>query len=569
MLSIGKLAPGQQQYYLDTVAHGAEEYYTNSKEAPGQWLGAGSALLGLAGEVDAEELHRVLDHRDPISGTRLTRAQGAPKVAGFDATFCAPKSVSLIFALGDPETSNATRSAHDAAVAAALSVLETEAARARRGKAGMERVAADGFVAAAFRHRTSRAADPHLHTHVLAANLVHAPCDGRWSALDARPLYAWAKTAGYLYEAQLRAELTRRLGVEWTPVRKGIADVAGIPRSTLEAFSRRRDQIEAHMAERGETSARAAQIATYATRTAKDPETVPDGLLPEWRERAAALGLDAPALVELLDRTTGVSRAPLAGDDAAETIFADLASPAGLTAQAATFGRREVIQALCAALPNGGDVDDILVLTDAFLASEHAIPVGPERHLQANDMIRRLDGIAIPAHIEGGRFTTPEMQATEERLVGSALRRRHGTFGVAAPDAVDDAVDARPTLSAQQVAMVRRLTTSGAGVEVVEGVAGSGKTFGLSAARQAWEASGLPVLGAALAARAAAELEAGSGIRSSTLDRLLADLDHPDTAGPPQGGGGRGRRSGHGRNPQTRPPPRPRRSRRGKGRPRR
>src|SRR5688572_20989469 len=284
------------------VADGLEEYYTNAREAPGVWMGRSAERLGLVGEVDGEALHRVLDHRDPRTGTRLTRAQGAPKVPGFDATFCAPKSVSLLFALGDPEISNEVRNAHDAAVSAALRVLEDVAARSRRGKGGAERMVAEGFVGAAFRHRTSRAGDPHLHTHVLLANLVYSPQDQRWSALDARPLYGWAKTVGYLYEAQLRVELTRRLGVEWGPVRRGIADIEGIPKKTLRAFSRRRAEIEAHMAERGETTARAAQIATYATRKAKDSSVEAEGLLPEWRERARTLGLDEDTLADLVGR---------------------------------------------------------------------------------------------------------------------------------------------------------------------------------------------------------------------------------------------------------------------------
>src|SRR5207244_8491959 len=127
-------------------------------------MGRSAERLGLAAEVDAEALHRVLDHREPRTGTRLTRAQGAPKVPGFDATFCAPKSVSLLFALGDPEISNEVRNAHDAAVAAAVRVLEDVAARARRGKNGTERLVAEGFVAATFRHCTPRAGDPLRHT---------------------------------------------------------------------------------------------------------------------------------------------------------------------------------------------------------------------------------------------------------------------------------------------------------------------------------------------------------------------------------------------------------------------
>src|SRR4051812_34403042 len=142
--------------------------------------------------------------------------------------------------------SNEVRSGHDAAVRAALGYLEREAARARRGKGGTVQVCTTGFVAAAFRHPTSRAGDPHLHTHVLVANVVRGS-DNRWSAPDARLLYRHAKTAGYLYEAQLRLELARRLGVEWEPVRNGIADLAGIPKGARDEFSRRAMDIRAHL----------------------------------------------------------------------------------------------------------------------------------------------------------------------------------------------------------------------------------------------------------------------------------------------------------------------------------
>jgi conjugative relaxase-like TrwC/TraI family protein len=212
VLSLGKLGAGQAQYYLDTVAAGAEEYYVGGKEAPGQWCGTSAALLALSGDVDGEALHRLLDHRHPLTDERLTSSRSVPKVVGFDATFSAPKSVSLLFALGDPETSNEVRNAHDVAVAEALGVYEQIAA-GRRGKAGKISVEGDGFVAAAFRHRTSRNADPQLHTHAVIANVVHAQQDDRWTALDGRPLYGWARPVGFLYEAQLRWELTRRLGV--------------------------------------------------------------------------------------------------------------------------------------------------------------------------------------------------------------------------------------------------------------------------------------------------------------------------------------------------------------------
>lgn len=287
MLSLGKLAPGQQQDYLDTVARGAEEYYTGAKEAPGQWVGAGSERLGLDGEVDAEELGRVLEHVDPKTGTyRLTGSRSVPVVAGLDATFCAPKSVSLLFALGESEVSNQVRNAHDAAQSATLGVLEGAACRVRRGQGGHDVQGGDGFVAAAFRHRTSRAGDPHLHTHVVIANLAHAPADDRWTALDARPAYSWLAPVGHLYEAQLRwADPPSWCGVGTGPQRHRRCrrhPQAGAPR-VLDPPPRDRGAPR-----RAWPAERAAQVAAYATRTAKDTSIDPEGLLPAWRVRASA-----------------------------------------------------------------------------------------------------------------------------------------------------------------------------------------------------------------------------------------------------------------------------------------
>ena len=523
VLTLGKLAPGQQHYYLDTVARGAEEYYTGGKEAPGEWVGRSAARLGLAGEVDAEVLRQVLESRHPTTAERLTRAQGAPTIPGFDATFCAPKSVSLLFALGKSEASNEVRNAHDAAVIAALSVLETEAARARRGRGGTERHVGEGFVSAGFRHRTSRAADPHLHTHVLVANLVWCPDDGRWSALDGRSLYGWAKTVGYLYEAQLRAGLSRRLGVTWTPVSNGIADVDGIPNPVLRAFSRRRQDIEMRMEDRGETGARAAQLAAYATRLRKQ-DVVAESLVTEWRARASALGFDDAAITALL-HSGGPVVAPMPGTPVAEILFAELASPTGLTAHSASFGRREVFQAIAAGLPAGGTVDQIVELADAFLDSEHVIPLQSRIGLRTSDVIRRSDGRVVAVHVDEHRWTTPEMLATERSVIVTAIDRHHDGVGVAHDDHIESALRARPSLSHEQIAMVRQLTTSGAGVDAVEGVAGSGKTYALAAAREAWQASGHRVIGCALAARTAAQLEQDTAIPSMTLDRLLRQLD--------------------------------------------
>jgi conjugative relaxase-like TrwC/TraI family protein len=163
-------------------------------------------------------------------------------------------------------------------------------------------VAGDGFVGAAFRHRSSRAGDPHLHTHVLVANMTRGP-DGRWATLDGRHLYLPAKTAGYLYEANLRLELTRRLGVGWGPVVHGIADLEGIPDAVLRAFSTRRVEIEASLDQRGASSARAAEIAALDTRKSKDYGINAEATTERWRTQALGVGVEADAMDAVVGRT--------------------------------------------------------------------------------------------------------------------------------------------------------------------------------------------------------------------------------------------------------------------------
>jgi conjugative relaxase-like TrwC/TraI family protein len=499
---------------------GIEDYYTGAGEAPGRWLGSAARGLGMAGEVEADDLHSVLNGSNPRTGDALTATQNGTRVPGFDLTFSAPKSVSVAFGLGDAELSKEVREAHEAAVTAALDYVERHAAVARRGHGGVEIVPGNGFVAAAFRHRTSRAGDPQLHTHVLVANMTRGP-DERWTALDGRRLYAHAKTAGYLYQAQLRAELVRRIGVEWTPVHNGTAEIAGVPPPLLRAFSRRRADIERAMEERGEHSAKAAQVATLDSRQAKDYDVSPESLRERWSERARRLGFDRDDLVAVLQ--SAESRVLPDGGRAARA--EELASPRGLTRDRASFTRRDVIQAWCDRLPQGADVAMVETLADGFLDSEHSVPLATDvRGLTHRDVIRRADGRVIAATAEERRHSTPELLAVENRLIDGARARRQEGSGVVAETTVERALRLRPTLSAEQGAMVRRLTQDGDGVAIVTGKAGTGKTFALDAARDAWQSEGHVVIGAAVARRAARELEDGAGIESTSLAALLQDL---------------------------------------------
>jgi conjugative relaxase-like TrwC/TraI family protein len=484
----------------------------------------------LEGEVDGDAFRRVLAHADPYTGRRLTDGHSDPKVVGIDATFCAPKSVSLFHALGRGEMSNEVGNAHDAAVRAAVEFYE-QAAQGRRGKAGITTVEGDGFVAAAYRHRTSRAAEPHLHTHVVIANLVHAASDGRWSALDGRPVFAWARAVGHLYNAHLRAELTARLGVRWQPICNGVADVDGIDRSTIDVFSTRRRQIEAAMDRAGAHSAKAAQTAAYRTRTPKDLSLDAQTLIGQWRALAARHGLTAASLDGLCEPTVTRPSVPVLGSSEADAMFEHLASPAGLTAKRSTFDARHVIEAICELLPQGGRVEEVVELAARFLASEHVrVLDGPQ--LTRPVSLRRGDRRLVPAGDGLCRYTTPEMIQTERHLLGRAVARRFEHTAVVPAAFVDLAIAARPTLAPEQRAMVRGVCVSGDGVDVVRGVAGAGKTYALAAAADAFRAGGHPIVGCALAAKAAARLEDATGIPSMSVDRMLYGLDRGRAAFP-------------------------------------
>lgn len=526
MLNIGKLARGQQDYYLNSVARGVEDYYVGAGEAPGYWLGGGAADLGLEGHVLERELTPVLEGRDPSTGEPISHRHHKARMPGFDLTFRAPKAVSLVHALGPKEASNEVINAHDSAVLLALDYLERHTAVGRRGTDGVIPIDSTGFVAAAFRHRTSRAGDPLLHTHTLVANLIHGD-DGKWSALDGRLLYSHAKTAGYLYQAQLRKELTRRLGVEWTQVRNGAAEIQGIPRAAINEFSRRRAEIEIRLEQRGEQSARAAQVATLDTRRAKDHGVRPEGLQPEWERRAADVGLTRKELKQVLGRSWANYR-PLSSG-----LTDELFGPDGLTRDASSFTVREVIQALCERRGPGVSAAQIEKEANELLESDLVVRLSAAKSdfLLTATSLRLGNGQVVPSVNDATRYSTKEMLRLEERLIRRALDRQGASVAVADKTVLKSALIRRHSLSREQRRMVEDLTCSGRGVEVVVGKAGTGKTFALDAARDVWESSGAKVIGCALSARAAKELEAGSGIASSTIAALMKDLDDWNTPG--------------------------------------
>lgn len=437
-------------------------------------------------------------------------------MAGLDLTFSAPKSVSVLFGIGGPGLHERVRAAHDIAVLQAVGYLERNAAAVRRGHGGVIVEQAPAFVAAAFRHRTSRAGDPQLHTHVLVAN-VGRGLDGRWSALDGRRLYAHARTASFVYQAVLRGELTRTLGVEWSPVRKGIAEVVGVPLAVIKAFSRRRAEINAAMEERGATGARAAEAAALATRASKSKVDAGE-LVAEWRARAAELGFGERELALLVGRVRGDGL----GESRWEKAFDALARSTGITSHSTTFSGGDVMQALCEALPGGSRIDanELEHAAKHFLKTRAVAIVLDDDTRDPREVFRRRDGRVMPVAVERMRYSTPEQLALERRFIDRVASSRGGDVGVAGDHDLERAVVSRPTLSDEQRRMVEALCLRGDAVAVVAGKAGTGKTFALGATREAWQAAGYPVLGVATARRAANELQTGAGIESTSVARV-------------------------------------------------
>jgi conjugative relaxase-like TrwC/TraI family protein len=503
MLSLAKAA---KDYYLQKLGELSprEDYYLRGGTAVGRWVGHGADELNLHGTVSAEALVRLFDGEHPGTGQQLGRRLRKDGVAAWDVTFSADKSVSLLWALGDEHTRKEVEEAFEEATSQALGYLESVASSTRGAtkrivvdEDGRRRcrvktwpIPTSGYVAAAFTEYTSRADDPQLHTHVVIANKVRGE-DGVWRTLDGRLLYRHQLAAGYLHEAVLRKELTERLGVRWQPVRNGMADIEGFTRTQIEAFSRRREQLEAWREQQGLADTPAArQVAVVATREAKQDHDLEELEL-EWRRRAADVGLTPERIAGILDRGRQITTPD------PSRLFAQLASPEGLTAKMATFGRSEAVREIAASLPEGGAVDQIKALADEFLGGDQVVTLPRAAH---NDR----------------QYTTAELLATEQRIMDRAENRAAVTWR--APRRLVEAVlRRRPHLTEDQREMVRRFATSGANIDVGVGPAGSGKTTVMAVLAHLAALTSTPIMGTALAARTAVGLQEATRIASSSL----------------------------------------------------
>jgi len=556
MLSIKKLTPRQGNgaaYYTDLASTDLAAYYAGSGEAPGHWIGSGldelCADLGIdpinAGDImDASgiKLFEYLNSKEAMSALFPPQRQPAGTdgqwVSGYDLTFSAPKGISMLAVMTDnDDLRRAIYEAHEQTVRQVMAAIEDYICFGREGKGGINLVKGSGIIAGSFRHRTARPAedgdipDPHLHTHVVIANIVRHP-DGTYGALDGRALIDRGLRLGpmgtRLYGACLQDELSKRgVYLEWkTTGPTAQLEVAGIPDDLLTAFSSRHNQILTELEKAGLSSSRAANIAQRKTRRAKD------------REIAAASDKDLSGKLQakLCQMTTGKGQkrrlatlADLHGalhrnaqtrqatgtelDKIAARLVRPLASfvknPDGipafhLTAHHSTFTFADACEAL-SQIVRTAQPKEIMAAARRLLDSQGVIALTPDEP----------SGATLPGR---QRYTTPEILELERSVVTMALHAKASKCGI-----VHHPLDI-VGLSSEQANMCKQLTGAGNTVDVVVGVAGSGKTYALGRCRAAWEKDGYTVIGCAKSARATAELESGSGIKSSTIDRLIFHL---------------------------------------------
>ena len=515
-------------------------YYTGyltkaDGELPGVWAGSQAPGLGLSGEVTTEALEALLSGYHPTTGMSLGRelvdrvdkhGNTIRAVAGYDATFSAPKSLSVLWGLtGD----NAFAQCHDAAVAATVAMIEKYASTTRiRSNGGRLHPETGGLSMAVFRQSTSRADDPQLHTHVVISAKVQT-ADGRWLALDARGLKKYQQAFGYLYQSTLRAEISNRYGVVFEPVVNGQAEIAGLPDGLLEKFSKRAGQIGVEMGDK---------LADFHHREGRDPSTfefaamereaavdtrdhksglgVPD-LRPRWRNEALSLAVDPATVV--------VSAVDYARHHPSQVPPVPVADVVGsLAARQSAWNRLDVLRQLCDTVSPqpGHDANTWAAALDAAVDTVLADcvdfdPTDTGAH-------RRSDGRSGWIEPIAKQCSSEHVLAQEEHILTFALDAQTSDPSPST-SVVDPRLDDGQRVSASAVAGADRLV-------VVVGPAGSGKTSMLEAAVRDLHRQHRVVLGLAPTARAAAVLQGEIGAECDTVAKLLYELDQHDPTRP-------------------------------------
>jgi conjugative relaxase-like TrwC/TraI family protein len=516
---------GAGRYYVEQLP----SYYLDANEPRGRWVGIAAHELALSGELVDEDFLAVMDGLDPNRPDRhVGRAYGDDSVRGFDVTCSAPKSVSVLFALGDNDVRRRVLDSHDRAVEALVDWIERHAHTRYRMDGEVAVVDADGIIAALFRQHTSRALDPQIHTHVVIANRVKSP-DGRWLALDARLIKRDQRTLSALYHAALRAELTHQLGVRWRTPENGIAEMADVPDVVLDEYSSRTNEIRHRIdtkldrfvatMDRDPTPRerwRLEREAVLDTRPNKQANVNATVVYAEWREQARQLATTPQAIVdEAIDRVT-----PRRSLDQRETATLIDRAIAAISERQSTWRPNELQRELAALLATdlGVDAETIVdavesladwIVTNRCVDISAPVPTGA---------LLRRNGRPVSESAVDRALTTQAILDQEHDLPDWAERRLDagGDIEAAAIDRSDIDLNVAQADAASRVAGDEQLV-------LIVGPAGTGKTTALRPAVAQLRADGRPVFGVAPSAGAAEVLEDETGVVSDTLDKLLVE----------------------------------------------
>ena len=499
-----------QAYHAEEFSNARENYYTQGDQIRGEWHGRLAGQWGLRGEVHEEHFQRLSEGQHPMSGEQLVRHQTAREYvnkhgekvspmehrAGWDATFSAPKSVSLTALVGADER---VREAHRESVSVALDELERYV-QARLG-GNLPAETTGKWVAAKFEHDSARPVDgyaaPQLHTHVVFFNVTETE-DGEAYALQPHDLYKTQQYATAVYRSELAARL-KQLGYEVERGKNGQPEIKGYSKEYLAASSPRRKQIEEHLAKENQRGADAAQIAAHKTREAKLSLSHAE-VQQRHREIAKAFG-NQP------DRVVRAAKEAVRG--------IEQESPHRIVQSAMTFSKERNLE-------REAVVDERELLRDALRRSMGEATFTEvrsefEKRIGAGEFI----GVEKKSGAPGRAFTTEEMIGYERETI-QMMREGENKYTALASFETRREIEADHShLGQNQRAAVEQILASRDQVTALEGVAGAGKTTSLAVVREAAEREGYKVKGFAPTSRAAQKL-AEAGIESSTLQRHLA-----------------------------------------------
>jgi conjugative relaxase-like TrwC/TraI family protein len=521
MLTISKaISSGQAQtYHKLEYTSDAQSYYKQEDTVKGEWQGKLAVSLGLSGEVAPLEFSRLTEGIHPQTeaqmvrhreGKEYTNADGSITKpvghrAGWDATFSAPKSVSLTALVGGDER---VTEAHRVAVTTALDELE-KYTHARIGGNNPAEVTGK-FIAAKFEHDTARPvngyAAPQLHTHAIIFNVTERE-DGSTRAIQERTFFESQNYATAVYQSVLTHQL-RKLGYEIEPGQSGAPEISGYSKVYLDASSPRSQQIKEQMERAGFQGPEAAQIAAHATRDRKQTLTASE-VLAAHKEMAAEYG-NQPERVIAAARERAFTQT--------QGTVAQLDSRG-----AVAFAKEKVFEREAVA-------DERVIMREALRRGMGEVSFS---EVQTEFQRRREDGefrsVQGQKYSSGRSFTTPETIADERANVQYVLTGQGASAPILSPAAADRQATSREFLNEAQRTAIREVLTSADRIHGFQGLAGTGKTTTLAAIREGAEQGGYKVEGFAPTSKAAGQLRE-AGIEANTLQSFLARQKDADPA---------------------------------------